>query len=66
MHDHKSDSKYLFKFVDQLELKIKILKGNNMFLINLVNYIHCSKKLKEHFENTSDLNVKKYYVGYLY
>ena len=28
--------------------------------------IHCSKKLKEHFENTSDLNVKKYYVGYLY
>ena len=30
------------------------------------NGIHCSKKLKEHFENTSDLNVKKYYVGYLY
>ena len=28
--------------------------------------IHCSKKLKEHLENTSDLNVKKYYVGYLY
>ena len=28
--------------------------------------VHCSKKLKEHFENTSDLNVKKYYVGYLY
>ena len=29
-------------------------------------FIHCSKQLKEHFENTSDLNVKKYYVGYLY
>ena len=32
----------------------------------LCKILHCSKKLKEHFENTSDLNVKKYYVGYLY
>ena len=31
-------------------------------LLYLTN-IHCSKKFKEHFENTSDLNVKKYYVG---
>ena len=30
----------------------------------IVNF--SDKKLKEHFENTSDLNVKKYYVGYLY
>ena len=38
---------------------------NHSFKTAFIN-IHCSKKLKEHFENTSDLNVKKYYVGYLY
>ncbi len=27
--------------------------------------IHCSKKLKEHFENTSDLNGEKYHAGYI-
>ena len=28
-------------------------------------YIYCSKKFKEHFENTSDVNVNKYDGGYL-
>lgn len=28
--------------------------------------VHCSKKLKEHFENTSDLSGEEYHAGYLY
>ena len=42
------------------------LMKNVTGIVGGCRFIHCSKKFKQHFENTSDLNVKTNYVGYLY
>ena len=67
--DHQTQS--LFSTNDNTYVIINICHNKSIKLQNyafqwIYIYIHCSKKLKEHFENTSDLKVKKYYVGYLY